>query len=219
MLLEARNPTPFFVCAKSRLTGAEASAILGERCLLGIELMIMPLSRYWAGDYITPTMREVYTAGCDFTIIRPGEPAQTLERWSPFGGLNAPQERISLISFVTTLMKRMPRGIPDQLWDEASNFNPWIHKFDRREISRFFYFAIKALKVESSSHLATAKLFLPVDFPYVLNWEDFYFGSLHQLQRELESIPVRADTEKVYMIFDEAVRMAISARLPLIYDD
>jgi hypothetical protein len=56
---------------------------------VAIDFMVMPLSRYLSGDFITPAMRVAWDQGVPYTIVSP-DGTRELPPGLPFGGADAP---------------------------------------------------------------------------------------------------------------------------------
>lgn len=191
---------------------------------MAVDLMALPLSRYWAGDYITPAMREAWRAGTPYAIVRPHQPLQQLPPDVPFGGPGACAERSRLLDVVGDLQGQL--GIT---WDDSSNAEPEFFRVDQRSWSEFGRFALKldqtpglfarlAGRRPVFAHLAHATIFLPGRLPDLLAGEGFVMGSLPQAQAELGSTPWPSGAADAASTFRQAAAAARRLRFPLVVD-
>lgn len=131
--------------------------------------MIMPLSRYISGDFITPNMRQAWEHGVPYAIIGPEGP-RILPEGLPFGGPGAPAHRAKIFEMLMADLAGLPAPIPDQLWDEKSAAEPGFHRVapdayqalleEAGKVKRSFF---GLFEKAAPTHL-TASLFLPCDF-------------------------------------------------------
>src|SRR5213596_535435 len=94
---------------------------------MAIDFMVMPLSRYLAGDFVTPVMQWSWDNGTPYSIIGP-DGARTLPVGVPYGGPDAVEKRRGVLPMLLDDLSAMP--IDDGAWDEASNAEPCFHRVD-----------------------------------------------------------------------------------------
>ncbi|MCY0997415.1 hypothetical protein OWM54_09735 [Myxococcus sp. MISCRS1] len=138
---------------------------------MAIDFMVLPLSRYIVGDFITPAMRSAWASGVPYSIIGP-EGARPLPEGLPFGGPDAPVRRARVIDMLVEDLRQLPVSTPDPLWDERSEAEPRFHRVDpasyealleeaRRPGKSFLGFRKRG---EGDRVHVAAMLFLPRDF-------------------------------------------------------
>lgn len=66
---------------------------------MAIDFMVMPMSRYITGDYVTPTMRFAWSQGLPYTIVSPDRQRE-IPHGSPFGGNDAPARRNQVVGMI-----------------------------------------------------------------------------------------------------------------------
>ena len=197
---------------------------------MAIDLMIMPLSRYWTGDFVTPAMRECWAQGLPYAIVTPGAPMRHLPPGIPFGGADAPSQRAASLPLLLENLQQLPFNIPARLWDEASSSEPRFHRVDPISLEALQAEAHRHLekrpsslgrlfgRASYSSHLLNASLFLPAPFSEVFVTADIPTGSLHTLRTELGSRSWSQPCQAALSSWLGAIRDAFALRLPLIVD-
>jgi hypothetical protein len=94
---------------------------------MAIDFMVMPVSRYLAGDFVTPAMAMSWKIGVPYRIVGP-EGTREFPPEQPFGGPDAPARRRSLIQAVVDAMAPAFGGtLP---WNEASEAVPRFERVD-----------------------------------------------------------------------------------------
>jgi hypothetical protein len=195
---------------------------------MAIDLIVSSLSKYWSGDYITPVMEEAWNLGADYKIASPTG-IKTIPRGTPFGGESAGEERKGLVTFVERIMEALRFEGGSRAWNERSD-HFGFYRVDpgsfaevvRRAGSQFtkktgLIGRLKGKK-DSLSHLASAPIFMPVEFESPLDLEGKVFGSLAAAKKELSSgdwsgIP-QDEIKPIMLAFEEAA----AEGLPLIVD-
>jgi hypothetical protein len=140
---------------------------------LAIDFMIMPLSRYLSGDFVTPVMRLAWDQGLPYTLVGP-DGVRTIPKDTPFGGSDAAERRREFIPMLKEDLSKLPGKLPSTLWDEASSSAPIFHRVDPRSYealceeaksgtNRPSLFGLVRGRGPSPSHLPST-LFLPSDF-------------------------------------------------------
>lgn len=194
---------------------------------MAIDFMIMPISRYITGDFITPNMRFSWDQGIPYSILGP-DGKKDFPKDTPFGGPGGPKHRAKIFDMLATDLGQLPTPIPDRLWDERSAVEPRFHRVDPAGYQVLLDEAAKAKKsflglprkAGTTTHL-TASLFLPCAF-------DTPFGMSSPLERPTGST-VRALEElaasqwpegasNAVCTLREALTEATELKLPMIVD-
>jgi hypothetical protein len=193
---------------------------------MAIDLMVMPMSRYISGDFVTPAMRFAWANGVPYAILGP-EGRRELPPGLPFGGTEAPLRRAQIVEMVLQDLRALPAEISRDVWDEHSEAEPCFHRVDPSSYEALLaHFAPRAersflglRKRATLSHCASP-LLLPCDFetpvalvtPFVRT-----AGAASQALRELES-PCPPEAEAAAQTLRDALADALRLRLPIIVD-
>jgi hypothetical protein len=179
------------------------------------EFYVMPLSRYWADDYIHPVMELAWAQDRPCQAIDPatGE-LRTLPRNTPLGGPEASKNRERDLPETRRKLAGLP-GANDGVWDEASVTEPRFHHTPAQA------FAALVREAEAHSrrvplHLARANIFLPVTFEEPQKLGKDVFGSVFRLQTELRQLPWSPQAQHAATAMLEAAQDASMLLLPLI---
>ncbi|MDI1451095.1 hypothetical protein [Polyangium sp. 6x1] len=197
---------------------------------MAIDFMIMPLSRYISGDFITPTMRLAWDQGVPYSIFGP-DGRKDYPAGEPFGGASAPQRRAAIQTILQEDLRALPPNVACQLWDEQSNVEPRFHRVDPTSYQalveqaaskkvRPSLFGFLKRQRPATPHV-TATLFLPCEFDEIFAMSspfDRITGSMQRSLQELSSNTWGADAQNARETFSEALRDAMEARLPMIVD-
>ena len=105
---------------------------------MAIDFMVMPMSRYITGDFVTPTMRFGWSQGLPHTIVN-SEGKREVPPGSPFGGGDAPARRSQVAEMVLDDLRALPCEIAAQLWDERSGAEPRFHRVDAKSHKAFVW--------------------------------------------------------------------------------
>jgi len=174
-----------------------------------IDLYIMPLSRYRAGDFIPPRSAA-------------GEPEGVL-----MGGSGAAERRKVFIAETQRFMMTLPDEIADFTWNEYSDVPPRCYTVSSESFD--------ALQQEGRRHLdkrptlgalfgarryraqvARADVFLPTLFETMFDRAGERYGSTHTLLRELGLVEWSRPAREASKIMAQAGRDSVELRLPLI---
>jgi hypothetical protein len=198
---------------------------------MAIDLMVMPLSRYFTGDFVTPAMQDSWDKGIPYGIVIPGQPVKECPPGVPFGGPDAPQKRLAALPQLADNLRHLPQGIAEHLWDEASATAPRFHRFHPLDsLTALQEEAASALepkpailkrlsgKHQRSTHLLHATLYLPVAFPDLFITADIVTGSVYTLRSELEEVSWSPATASALATYRAAIADAIELRLPIHVD-
>ena len=185
--------------------------------------MVMPLSRYLAGDFVTPLMRESWDAGTPYFIIGPDGPRE-MPRDTPFGGPNAPSERLRFVPMVTEDV----RGAAGGPWDEGSAAEACFHRPDARSYAALLERCERpparlfGLAKGAPLRHVSASLFFPGDFaePYTLEspFPDRTIGSAGRALVELQQTSWPDESREAADTLRAALEDAVRLRLPMIVD-
>lgn len=182
---------------------------------MAIDFMMMPLSRYIAGDFITPQMRFAWESGVQYTLLSRDGP-RSVPRDTPFGGPTAAAERNRVQAILAEDLAAMPLPIPACLWDERSDVEPRFYRVDAHAWTRLAEDAAKPVP----SHLG-ATLWLPCDFDAVFNMTSPWarrVGSVGRALAELDGWQWSPAARLAVETLRAALAHAASARLPMIVD-
>lgn len=195
---------------------------------MAVDLIVISLSRYWSGDYITPAMRRSWEQGIPYSVVTPDGP-RTLSPGQPYGGPDSATEREKLLeTTIPGLFDKLAPVTADALWDERASVEPCFHRPSNSSIAALMEAAAKlarpkrlpwARKVPTPTrHLAHAVIHLPVHFAEPLDAAGMVFGSLFAVEAELaaNSWPVAAGD--AVEAFQAAVSDAKRMNLPLVVD-
>jgi hypothetical protein len=193
---------------------------------MAIDFMIMPLSRYIAGDFITPTMRFAWQCGVPYTIVGPDGTKQ-FPADTAFGGPESGERRRRVLEMLAEDLRRLPAPIPAQLWDEASDAEPCFHRVDPASYGALLEQSqqpsrglVNLFRRRPPSHLG-AMLFLPcrIDAPFRMTSPmDVDTGSAPQALDELAGRTWPPQCASAVETLGEALRDAVRLRLPLVVD-
>lgn len=206
---------------------------------MAIELMVMPLSRYVAGDFVTPAMRRAWESGSPYRCQSPEGPRE-LKPNVPWGGGGARHLRDSVQAPLDTWLANLPAPLPQQRWDERSDLPPRFHRLDVLSGDEAFSYA--AFRSQAAARRPTgrplfgidlpepagrrshsgAALFLPREFdlPFEMTAPMMKAtGSAVLALRELEQGPCPAHARRPRDVLLAALRDAIELSLPLVLVD
>lgn len=190
---------------------------------MAIDLMVMPLSRYWAGDFITPVMQFAWDTGVRYSVFMP-EGHRELPPGQPYGGETAPAERQALLATVLPNLFSDLQSLGVALdWDERDDGEIGFHRVDVTSLAALEDEAKGRVERGQAKgvlprHLVKATIFLPSPFEDPLRWGDIVFGSLPALEAELGGLWPAAAIAAV-STFRVAIAQAQQKNLPLIVDD
>ena len=197
-----------------------------------IDLFIMPLTRYLAGDYVSEAMRYAWSMGQPYRVETPDGETAEVPRGMPFGGRDASAKRQALLPPMQELFDSLP-GIRagHRPWDEASDAEPVFCGVDanaydllvrdaRSQLEKRPSWILRTATNEQAytPHLAYAHYFVPFSFRAPFERGAETIGSLDKLRNELEQLEPSAGAERVYRDFRVMCDRAQALRLPLIVD-
>ena len=181
---------------------------------MAIDFMVLPISRYISGDYITPMMRAAWQQGLAYAIIGP-EGRRECPPNEPIGGADAPARRAALQSMLHEDLTALPPAVAAHLWDEASAAEPRFHRVDPAS-----YQALLEAAAAQAPH-ATATLFVPCPLEQAFTMSspfDRVTGSVQAALFELRSLPWPAEADSARTTLTDALNDALALRLPMIVD-
>jgi hypothetical protein len=193
---------------------------------MAIDLMVMPMSRYISGDFVTPAMQFAWANGVPYAIIG-AEGKRELPPGLPFGGAEAPLRRAQIAEMVLEDLRALPAEISRDVWDEHSAAEPCFHRVDVSSYEALLaHFAPRSertflglRKRTMLSHCASP-LLMPCDFktPVALVTPfERTAGAASQALRELES-PCPPEARAAAQTLRDALADALRLRLPIIVD-
>ena len=192
---------------------------------MAIDFMVMPLSRYLAGDFVTPQMRAAWDSGVPYFILGP-QGRRDFPKGVPFGGAEAATQRARFVPMVVEDLSRLP--IPVGAWDEASNVEPVFHRVDTTAYQALLQHLatqprslLDLLPWKANRDHAAASLFLPCEFPKVLSMTSPFERQVASVPRALDvltSRPWAGESSGAAVTLMDALRDANRLRLPLIVD-
>lgn len=192
---------------------------------MAIDFMVMPLSRYLAGDFVTPQMRTAWDSGVPYFILGP-QGRRDFPKGVPFGGPEAAVQRARFVPMVVEDLARLP--IPRGAWDEASNAEPVFHRVDPVAYEALLHHLatserslVDLLPWKPNREHARASLLLPCDFPKVVSMTSPFERQVASVPRALEVLTSRAwagELAAAAVTLLDALRDAQRLRLPLVVD-
>lgn len=163
---------------------------------MAVDLLVMPISRYIAGDYITPMMQGAWDEGIPYSILGPNGAVELLPG-IPFGGNNASERRREIAGMVADDLQPYIEDLGFG-WDEGSDAAPSFHRFshDTYAAGQELLNAKKGVlgfgRRAAIPELAT--LFLPQSFEGVFSMEeplDVMFASAPETFEKLRHLSAR----------------------------
>jgi hypothetical protein len=197
---------------------------------MAIDFMIMPLSRYLSGDFVTPTMTFAWQQGVAYSLFGPGS-RRDIPKDTPFGGVDAPTNRARFVPMLLDDLKKLPSALGANLWDEASNADPIFHRVEPKSYvslleeaktreTRPSLLGLMKRKTPGPAHIA-AMVFLPDPFDVPFDMPVVFerlAGSAPVALRELEGGGWADAASSARDTLMAALRDAIRLRLPMIVD-
>jgi hypothetical protein len=184
---------------------------------MAIDFMVMPLSRYISGDFITPEMRFAWAQGISYRQIR-RDGIREFPRDTPFGGPGASEHRNAFIQMLYDDLRALPQDTSLQLWDERAVVEPRYHRVDPTSFGELL---AEASRRDSAPLHVTATLFLPAAFvtPFEMTTPFACLaGSTERALRELEGTAWGSGTTPARETLIEALRDSAALKLPVIVD-
>lgn len=87
---------------------------------MAIDLFVMPLARYWSGDYITPTMRAAWQLAIPYSVITPSGRID-LPPGQPYGGPEAADQRRAMVADAPAFFASLRAVSAEPPWDESDD--------------------------------------------------------------------------------------------------
>ncbi|UJR86319.1 hypothetical protein [Sandaracinus amylolyticus] len=194
---------------------------------MAIDFVIMPLSRYIAGDFVTPAMELAWSAGVPYAVIRP-DGTTTIPPHTPFGGPDAPARRARFVDMVLEDLRAIP-AIASTPWDERSDAAPAFHRVDASAYAALLEEASSARKrglfgllgtTPPAEHLTTG-LFVPHRVETTFVMESPIKQRVGSVPRALEELAARTWSplaSSAVATLRAALEDAARLRLPMIVD-
>ncbi len=184
---------------------------------MAIDFMVMPLSRYLTGDFVTPAMEFAWSRGLAYSVLGP-QGRRDVPQGHPFGGPDASAQRARFVPMLVDDLRALPATV-GPIWDEASATPPTFHRVDPTS-----YGAL----VEEAAELASgdvahvgATFFLPNDFatPFAMPVVfERSAGSAVAALRALETGGWEPEAQSARATLTDALRDAVRLKLPMIVD-
>jgi hypothetical protein len=194
---------------------------------MAIDFMVMPLSRYIAGDFVSPAMRFAWDMGLPYTIFGPSGERQ-IPQGVPFGGPDASARREAIVEMVLGDLRALP-AIENSLWDERSAAEPAFHRVDPTSYGALLEEAARPHKrgpfgifgsAPAATHLGTM-LLVPCDVAATFAMTSPFMwqvGSTPRALRELSSKTWSAKAASAADTLRAALEDAVRLGLPMIVD-
>ena len=96
---------------------------------MAVDFMVMPLSRYISGDFITPQMQFAWSQGIPYAILGP-DGRRECPAGVPFGGPDAPARRQQIVAMLLDDLRGLSPAVAARLWDEGTAVEPRFHRVD-----------------------------------------------------------------------------------------
>lgn len=197
---------------------------------MAIDFMIMPLSRYLSGDFVTPTMTFACQQGLPYSLFGP-DGRRDIPKDTPFGGTEASTNRARFVPMILEDLQKLPAPVRANLWDEASVAAPAFHRVDpksyetlleeaKARVTRPSFLGLLKRKTGDSAHIG-ASVFLPVSFEAPFDMPVVFervAGSAPVALRELEAGAWSDSASNARDTLLDALRDAVRLRLPMIVD-
>ncbi|HEY6724092.1 MAG TPA: hypothetical protein VI197_08665 [Polyangiaceae bacterium] len=194
---------------------------------MAIDFMVMPMSRYISGDFVSPTMRLAWEQGLPYKLIGP-DGVRELPLGLPFGGEDAPVRRQRIIETVLDDLRAASHKIAAQLWDERSEVEPCFHRVDVASYHALVeYYAAHpggsflGIRTGPKMSHCTASLFLPCDFREPVDMTSPFERTAAATSRalaELSHAKYPAEARSAAETLSAALEDSRKLRLPLIVD-
>jgi hypothetical protein len=180
-----------------------------------VEFYIMPLSRYWAEDYIHPMMRRAWQSGTPCQAVDAVTGAvRTLAPNTPMGGPDAAANRTKSLPKVREKLHNVPGG-DDGVWDEASTIEPRFY-FTPTVAFEALLRDVQPYLVKMPVHVATANIFVPIAFDDPKKVAGDIYGSLFRLGTEMRTLTWTGAARPAVEAILVAVQEATILQMPLI---
>jgi hypothetical protein len=195
---------------------------------MAVDLMVMPLSRYWSGDYVTPAMRFFWKQESPYVVFTPSG-TKALPPGQPYGGTDAHVDRERLLErTIPGLFSKLARVTPDSPWDEHTSAEPCFYRPSNAGMAALMDAAVKLTRPKRRRwsravatppyHLALAAIHLPMHFPNPLDGAGLVFGSLFALEVVLTANAWPPAAVDAVESFEAAISDAKRLSLPLVVD-
>lgn len=197
---------------------------------MAIDFMVMPLSRYVAGDFVTPAMQFCWDQEVPYRIMGP-DGVRELPPNVPFGGMDAAAKRER---FVPMILEDLRRAFTNDVqWDERSSSVPRFHRVDPSSFQALLAHTEKRAKPsllgksmkrdpadrDRRAHLL-GTLFVPGELAQVVEIESPLKAIMASVSIALAELsqPVPADAEPARETLRAALQDASELCLPMIVD-
>ena len=117
---------------------------------MAVDLLVMPLSRYWSGSYITPEMRAAWAKNGTCQIARVDGADETLKENTPIGGEDAYERWARLRDAIPTYLASLPYDVANEDWPESDPQEPFISSIPHPDYGAYLEIARKTLEPSPS---------------------------------------------------------------------
>jgi hypothetical protein len=193
---------------------------------MAVDFMVMPLSRYIAGDFVTPVMQYAWQQGVPYFIFGP-DGKREFPPDTPFGGPGASEHRLKIQTLLDEDLRQLPTEITNALWNERSSAESCFHRVESASYAQLVEFSARPkrslfglIRKPTASHL-TASLFLPCQFSVAFDMKSPFerrTGSALQALEELKTGHWPQETTNAVETLRVAFTDAIELKLPMIVD-
>lgn len=194
---------------------------------MAIDFMVMPMSRYVSGDFVTPAMQLAWDQGLHYKLVGP-DGVRELPAGLPFGGEDAPVRRWRIIEAILDDLRALSAKIAAQLWDERSQAEPRFHRVDVASYHALVeYYAAHpgrsflGIRTGPKMSHCSASLFLPCDFKEPLDMTSPFERTAAASSRalaELSHAKYPPEARSAAETLSAALEDSRKLRLPLIVD-
>jgi len=104
---------------------------------------------YLSGDFVTPEMLFAWQQGVPYMQVGPCG-IRAFPEGTPYGGPDAKANRERFVPMLIEDLQQLPKTIPANAWDEASNASPGFHRVNPK--------SYEALLSETNTRNATSPI-------------------------------------------------------------
>jgi hypothetical protein len=194
---------------------------------VAIDYMIMPLSRYIAGDFVTPQMERAWKIGISYKQVRAAG-VRDFPPGVPVGGVDAAHRRADVAVAVRELFAPVFDPLP---WDEASDAARF-HRVDRDARAAFQDHVVASCKPSLVDRLrgrskapvgighVFGTIFVPAEIADVFEIEEPICGIVTSATTALRCLDLPCDAELALArdTLRAALHDAVALGLPMIVD-
>lgn len=198
---------------------------------MSVDVLTLPLSRFFAGAYIPPSFERAWARGDVAEVERTDGSVETFAKGTPIGGAGADDTWKTWQDTMPKYVATLPYDIAQLGWNETFDGDPPAWDIDHVAFGALLDDARRILEKPPSlfkrmigqftdaSHLVNAHIFVDKAFDKPFQKGAAVFGSLSTLEAELQRLA--ADTEghdDVLNVLRKGVQQARTLQLPLLFD-